>query len=143
MNKIEKLIAEFCPEGVDFLSFDNVIISLRTGLNPRQNFKLNPPYAKNYYITVRELDGFDIRITDKTDRVDDGGLTLISFGKRDEDASNHIVPSGNRRSGNRYRGEGILNPSNRISSWRRLRGWVSGCRTTTGFRCPLPSAPSL
>jgi len=77
LNKIEKLIAELCPEGVEFLSFDNVITLLRTGLNPRLNFRLNPPNAKNYYITVRELDGFDIRISDKTDRIDDAGLALI------------------------------------------------------------------
>jgi type I restriction enzyme S subunit len=62
---------------VKSLPFENVITSLRTGLNPRKNFKLNPPNAKNYYITVRELDGFDISISDKTDRVDDEGLVLI------------------------------------------------------------------
>ena len=77
VNKIEKLIAAHCPNGVEFKELGEVITSLRTGLNPRQNFKLNPPDAKNYYITVRELCIFDIRFSDKTDRVDAAGLALI------------------------------------------------------------------
>ena len=60
-----------------FKPLGDVISSLRTGLNPRQNFKLNPPDATNYYVTVRELGGFAIKVTDKTDLVDDIGLALI------------------------------------------------------------------
>lgn len=55
----------------------DVIHKLRTGLNPRQNFKLNTPGATNHYITVRELAGFNILPTDKTDLVDDQGLVRI------------------------------------------------------------------
>ena len=77
MNKIEELIEQLCPEGVKFKEFGDVISALRTGLNPRQNFKLNLPDAKNYYITVRELNGFSVKITEKTDRVDTIGLSLI------------------------------------------------------------------
>lgn len=55
----------------------DVIHELRTGLNPRQNFKLNTPGATNHYITVRELAGFNILPTDKTDLVNDQGLVRI------------------------------------------------------------------
>ncbi|RII40965.1 restriction endonuclease subunit S [Galactobacter valiniphilus] len=60
----------------------DVIHNLRTGLNPRQNFKLNAPGAANQYITVRELAGFKIVPTDKTDLVDDEGLARIQTRSR-------------------------------------------------------------
>ena len=60
----------------------DVIQNLRTGLNPRQNFKLNTRGASNRYITVRELAGFTIQATEKTDRVDDDGLALIQARSR-------------------------------------------------------------
>ncbi|NCA86686.1 MAG: restriction endonuclease subunit S, partial [Clostridia bacterium] len=77
MNKIEELVQQLCPEGVEYRGLGEVISALRTGLNPRQNFKLNLPEAKHYYVTVRELNGFSILITEKTDRVDTVGLSLI------------------------------------------------------------------
>ena len=52
--------------------------SLKTGLNPRKNFKLNPPDAQNYYVTVRELAGRDIIFQEKTDRVTDEAIRLIN-----------------------------------------------------------------
>jgi len=55
-----------------------VITFLRTGLNPRTNFVLNPPGAANYYVTVRELDGNGIRFSDKTDRIDDEAVRIIN-----------------------------------------------------------------
>lgn len=77
MSRIDDLIAEHCPNGVEFKELGEVIVSLRTGLNPRQNFKLNPPEAKNYYVTVRDLYGFEVRFSDKIDHVDNAGLALI------------------------------------------------------------------
>lgn len=77
MNGIDELLAEHCPDGVHFSPLGEVIENLRTGLNPRQNFKLNTAGATNNYITVRELAGFAIRPTDKTDHVDDNGLARI------------------------------------------------------------------
>lgn len=65
-------------EDVKELTLEDVIISLKTGLNPRKNFVLNSPGATNYYVTVRELNGMGITIFDKTDKVDDEGLRLIS-----------------------------------------------------------------
>lgn len=45
------------------------ILFLRTGLNPRIHFKLNTPDADCYYITVRELKGFDIVVDEQTDKI--------------------------------------------------------------------------
>jgi len=78
VNKIEKLIEEFCPQGVEFRALGEVIKSLKTGLNPRKNFILNTDDAKNYYVTVRELGGIRIDFLDKTDKVNDEALGLIN-----------------------------------------------------------------
>lgn len=77
MSRSEELTRELCPDGVHVRTLDAVITALRTGLNPRQNFKLNAPGATHHYITVRELGGFEIRPTEKTDLVDDEGLSRI------------------------------------------------------------------
>jgi type I restriction enzyme S subunit len=53
-------------------------VSLKTGLNPRQNFSLNTGDANNYYITVRELNGKMIQVSKKTDMVNDEALRLIN-----------------------------------------------------------------
>jgi type I restriction enzyme S subunit len=55
----------------------DVLTNIRTGLNPRVNFKLNTLESSNYYITVRELGGFGITPTPKTDLVDDEALQVI------------------------------------------------------------------
>ena len=69
------------------LSFDNgfvwtelgdVILSLNTGLNPRQFFKLNTDDAHNYYITIREIRNGRIIPSDKTDRINDDALRLCN-----------------------------------------------------------------
>lgn len=39
-NKIEKLIFELCPNGVEFKDLGKITKSIKTGLNPRQNFTL-------------------------------------------------------------------------------------------------------
>lgn len=65
-------------EGVEMKTLGEVLISLKTGLNPRKNFVLNSPNSKNYYITVRELGLFEIKPSDKTDRVTDDALELIN-----------------------------------------------------------------
>ena len=53
-----------------------VLLSVRTGLNPRQFFTLNTENAKNYYITIRELRGGKIIPSDKTDKMNDEALKL-------------------------------------------------------------------
>ena len=52
--------------------------SLKTGLNPRDNFKLNTPDAENWYITVRELNGLGVDFLSQTDKVNNHGLKLIN-----------------------------------------------------------------
>lgn len=63
---------------VEWKPLGEIIISLRTGLNPRKNFNLNTPDASNYYVTVRELNGTSVVFHDKTDRINDDALRLIN-----------------------------------------------------------------
>ena len=65
-------------EGVEMKKLGDVLVSLKTGLNPRKNFVLNSPGSKNFYITVRELGHYNITPTDKTDMVTDEALRLIN-----------------------------------------------------------------
>ena len=83
---------------VETVRLGEVIQNLRTGLNPRKNFKLNTLDATNNYITVRELDGMDFKIDQKTDRVNDAGLELIL--KRAAIKRNDILFSGTGTIGN-------------------------------------------
>lgn len=55
-----------------------MIKSLNTGLNPRKFFVLNTENSKNYYITIREIQGGRIIPTDKTDRIDDAAMILCN-----------------------------------------------------------------
>ncbi len=63
---------------VEWKPLGEIIISLRTGLNPRKNFNLKTPDASNYYVTVRELNGTSVVFHDKTDRINDDALRLIN-----------------------------------------------------------------
>lgn len=55
-----------------------VIVSLKTGLNPRQFFKLNTDDACNYYVTIREIQNGTIAFSDKTDKINDEALKLCN-----------------------------------------------------------------
>ena len=52
MNYLDKLLDGVA---VELRPLDELIHSLKTGLNPRQNFQLNTINAENYYVTVREI----------------------------------------------------------------------------------------
>lgn len=65
-------------ENVKHEALGNIILSLKTGLNPRKNFVLNTPDAKNYYVTVREINGLNVTFFEKTDRVNNEALRLIN-----------------------------------------------------------------
>ena len=78
MSRLQELIAELCPDGVEYKTLGQCLLSLRTGLNPRKNFVLNTPDATNYYVTVRELGGVRACPSDKTDLVNDEALALIN-----------------------------------------------------------------
>lgn len=60
------------------VTLNDVIVSLNTGLNPRQFFKLNTDDAENYYITIRELVDGRIEPTEKTDRINNDALILCN-----------------------------------------------------------------
>jgi type I restriction enzyme, S subunit len=63
---------------VEWKALGDVIISLKTGLNPRQNFQLNTADAGGYYVTVREIQKGDVVFLEKTDRVNKKALGLIN-----------------------------------------------------------------
>ena len=75
MNFLEKLLDGVA---VEWKALGDVIVSLKTGLNPRQNFQLNTGDAEGYYVTVREIKNGNIVFFDKTDRVNKKALELIN-----------------------------------------------------------------
>ena len=77
MNRVEKLINELCPDGVEFKELGGVTKSIRTGLNPRQNFKFSLSKEMNFYVTVKEINTNKIKFSDKTNRIDDEALKII------------------------------------------------------------------
>ena len=78
MSKLNELIQELCPNGVEIKELNDVIISLNTGLNPRQFFKLNTEDAENYYVTIRVMHGGKVFFSDKTDRMNDEAMRLCN-----------------------------------------------------------------
>lgn len=60
------------------VELSDVINSLNTGLNPRRFFKLNTEDAKNYYVTIKELQKNKVIISDKTDRINDEAMKLCN-----------------------------------------------------------------
>ena len=75
MNYLDKLL-----DGVDveWKRLGDVIFSLKTGLNPRQHFKLNTSDANSYYVTVREIINGQVVFLNKTDKVNEEALKLIN-----------------------------------------------------------------
>lgn len=109
MSRINELINELCPEGVEFLPLQEIIFSLKTGLNPRKNFELNTPDANNYYVTIRELINYKIRVSEKTDKINDAALAIINKRSKLEvgdilfsgTGTNYLLLKGRMLSGNR------------------------------------------
>lgn len=56
----------------------DIIISLKTGLNPRSNFVLNSPDSNIPYITGKDIFENRVNITEKTDLIDIKALNLIN-----------------------------------------------------------------
>ena len=63
---------------VAWRTLGEVIVSLNTGLNPRQFFKLNTDDACNYYVTIREIQNGTVIFSDKTDKINDEALRLCN-----------------------------------------------------------------
>ena len=66
------------PKGWAWCRLSDVLLSLHTGLNPRQFFKLNTPDANNYYVTIRELKDNQVIFNNRTDRINDTALLLCN-----------------------------------------------------------------
>ena len=60
-----------------WMTIDEVIFSLKTGLNPRQNFKLNSG-GNRPYITGKDIYNNSINVSAKTDRITDADIALIN-----------------------------------------------------------------
>ena len=65
-------------QSVTWMKMSEILISIRTGLNPRRFFKLNTPEAKNYYVTIREIKGGQLCFSEKTDRINNEALKLCN-----------------------------------------------------------------
>lgn len=62
---------------VEWQELGNLLKSVNSGLNPRNNFVLNEDGASNFYVTVKEITTGKIRFNDKTDKVTDAALKVI------------------------------------------------------------------
>ena len=76
MNQLDKLINKLCPNGVPFKRIEEVLLSIHSGLNPRQNFVLNTGGCFNY-VTVKEITTGKIVFSDKTDKIDEDAWKKI------------------------------------------------------------------
>ena len=56
--------------------FDEVIIRIATGLNPRDNFTLNSG-GSNYYVTIKNFEHGHLYLDDFCDKIDDAALKRI------------------------------------------------------------------
>ncbi len=92
MSKLDDLINKLCPDGVEYKTVEQVTKSICTGLNPRQNFRLNSDDATDYYVTVKEFTTGKIKFTDKTDRISKSANILIQ--KRSNLEKGDILLSG-------------------------------------------------
>ena len=79
-------------------TFDEVVLFARTGLNPRQNFKLGQ--GNNYYITIKNIKNNSLVIDDNTDVVNDEAIKLIH--KRSQIKKGDILFASIGRMGDMY-----------------------------------------
>lgn len=78
MRRLEDLINQYCPDGVEYKPISEVIDSLKTGLNPRKNFKLNDVGACCYYITGKDVYSNRINVSERTDKITKDAVKLIN-----------------------------------------------------------------
>ena len=79
-NYYREIVLTSFSEGevVEEYTVQDLILSLKTGLNPRQNFKLNEPGATCPYITGKDIFSNTVNVTDRTDRITQRAVTLIN-----------------------------------------------------------------
>ncbi len=72
------MLLNFEGADIEWKKLGEVIMSLKTGLNPRQNFKLNTPASICSYVTGKDVYGNAINITDRTDKIEPQVVALIN-----------------------------------------------------------------
>lgn len=87
-------------EGVEWKKLGEVLHSIRTGLNPRNFFKLNTPDATSYYVTIREFNGGNLIFTESTDRINETARELCN--NRSHLECNDVLFSGTGTIGETY-----------------------------------------
>lgn len=78
MSRIDEMIKELCPEGVEMVKLSSLCSSICTGLNPRTNFKLNEEGAELKYVTVKEIATNKIVFSDSTDKISERSKEIIN-----------------------------------------------------------------
>ena len=81
MKDVNNLITRLFPDlekGVEWKKLGEMIVSLKTGLNPRKNFVLNSPGSDIPYITGKDIFDNKINVTNRTDLIDINALNLIN-----------------------------------------------------------------
>lgn len=78
MSRIDEMIKELCPEGVERVKLSSLCNSICTGLNPRTNFKLNEEGAELKYVTVKEIATNKIVFSDSTDKISERSKEIIN-----------------------------------------------------------------
>lgn len=77
-----------------------VLYSIRTGLNPRQFFKLNTPDANAYYVTISEFSGGRLVFSNATDKINETARMLCN--NRSNLEINDVLFSGTGTIGETY-----------------------------------------
>lgn len=78
MNRLDELIKEMCPNGVEYRRAEAVIESITTGLNPRKNFSLNTIGDSFPYITGKDIYDNKVIVSEKTDLISKDVVELIN-----------------------------------------------------------------
>ena len=65
-------------EGVKEYTIQELILSLKTGLNPRKNFKLNEPGTSCPYITGKDIYSNRVNVSERTDTISSDVVALIN-----------------------------------------------------------------
>lgn len=91
MSKIEDLIKQYCPDGVEYKELGEVA-NISTGLNPRKNFILNTYDADKHYVTVKEITSGEIKFGDNTDKINLDAWNIIQ--KRSNVQQGSVLLSG-------------------------------------------------
>ena len=85
---------------VTWMKMSEILYSIRTGLNPRQFFKLNTPDADFYYVTIREFNRGKLVFTNSTDRINESARILCN--NRSNLEVNDVLFSGTGTIGEMY-----------------------------------------